>query len=46
MTILCANLATQGFLLNARALDGSRVRRYSSGQKKSWFEFPIPIWRR
>ena len=33
--------ATPGFSSNARALDGSRVRRYSSGQKKRWFKFPI-----
>ena len=35
--------ATPGFSLNARALDGSRVRLYSSGQKKRWFKIPIPM---
>ena len=30
-----------GFSLNTSVIDDSPVRRYSSGQKKRWFKFPI-----
>ena len=33
--------ATPGFSSNRKGIDNSPVRRYCSGQKKRWFEFPI-----